>query len=453
MNNISGQSICAVSDSISKNGVKNTVTAFGLILIGMVSGATIYYFVESGLENNKHKNAKKLSNTKCNDAVKVIQAKTEAAIKLDNHKIANKEHILRVKDELKKETIRKEETFEPENEVSPMKSFNDIQAMKDVKLEERILMYTFLQKGDSLGICGPSNIGKSTFVFQLLLNLALGKCDYPIAATHYPIHPQKVLLFTTEQRDEEIKANYKAVTNQLPNFKIESKQTSPEEILAKIKMEMKTADNNGLIIAIDNYTWLKDKYEIKKLKGLDRELGKLQCVNQNDKPITIIKVFHTNDKYREYNPVENHHVQGGQNIANLTKNFIYLTPCSKGHDYRILKIGKDKTGGSKGTVSLLKFAGIEPHQFVYVGEVVEADALPKRQSHYAHCSTYADDSSNKLLGKRGPKEKYSIQELQEMHEELNAGFSWREVLESRGIEFSRNKTKGIKAAFKRHGIR
>ncbi len=266
-------------------------------------------------------------------------------------------------------------------------------------------------------------------------------------------------MFTTEQKDEEIKSNYKAVTNHLPNFKIESVETAPEEILTKVKMEMETADNKGLIVAIDNYTWLKDKYEIKSLKWLDRELSKLQRANQNDKPITLIKVFHTNDKYREYKPVENHHVQGGQNITNLTKNFIFLTPCGKGSDTRILKIGKDKIGGTKDTVLILRYAGTDPRQFVFEEEMKESEALPQRQSNQKRGSAQQNINSieasktSNVPSKRGPKEKFSIQQLQEMHQELENGSTWRQILENRGIEFSKNKTKGIKTAFKRHGLR
>lgn len=452
MYNIPGQSISVVSDSISKNGIKNTATAFCLLLLGVACGASFFYIVKRKLDNNKHENAKDLSNTKCDNAIKQMEAKTEAAIKLDDHKTANMEKILHAKAELSKEKARKEETLGPKNEVSPMKSFDDILAMEDVKFEDRILLYSFLQKGDSLGICGPTNIGKSTFVFQLLLNLASGNCEYPISGNHYPIQPQNVLLFTTEQRDKEIKSNYIAVTDRLPNFKIESVETSPEEILAKVKMEMETADSKGLVIAIDNYTWLKNAYDIKKLKLLDRELSNLQRANQNKKPVTIIKVFHTNDKYRIYRPVELHHVQGGQNIANLTKNFIYITPCDKGHETRILKVAKDKVGGTRDTVSILKYAGSDPSQFVYVGEAVEAEVLPKRQGSHATNPTCADDRG-KLPGKRGPKEKYNDKELREIQKELDSGSTWRKVFESRGIEYSKNKVKGIKAALKRHGIR
>lgn len=441
--NISGSSIATIAGSISKNGKTNTACAAGIVVLA--AAASIGFIIIR--DNNKHKKAIKMANTKSDNAIKQTEAKTKAAIKLDDHKTANKEKILRVKAELSKEKARKEETFEPKNEVSPMKSFDDILAMEDAKLEDRILLYSFLQKGDSLGICGPTNIGKSTFVFQLLLNLASGKCEYPISANHYPIQPQNVLLFTTEQRDKEIKSNYIAVTDRLPNFKIESVETSPEEILAKVKMEMETADSKGLVIAIDNYTWLKNTYDIKKLKLLDRELSNLQRANQKNKPITIIKVFHTNDKYREYRPVENYHVQGGQNIANLTKNFIYITPCGKGHDTRILKVGKDKVGGTKDTVSILRYAGTDPHQFVYDGEVLEADVLPMRRSSTNQDATIA------IPAKRGPKEKYNESELMEMQKEFELGHTWRKILEDRGIKYDKNKVKGIKVALKRHGIR
>ncbi|MDE7436860.1 MAG: hypothetical protein K2M93_00085 [Muribaculaceae bacterium] len=172
MYNITGQSIAVVSDSISENGVKNTTTALGLIIIGIAGSALVYYLCQSGINNTKRTNAQNLSCTKCNNTIKTTQAKTEAAIKLDDHKTANKEKILRLKAQLIKEKARNDETFELKKEVRPMKSFDDILAMEDVEFEDRVLLYSFLQKGDSLGICGPTHIGKTTFLFQLLLSLA-----------------------------------------------------------------------------------------------------------------------------------------------------------------------------------------------------------------------------------------------------------------------------------------
>ncbi|MDE7376187.1 MAG: AAA family ATPase, partial [Muribaculaceae bacterium] len=324
----------------------------------------------------------------------------------------------------------------------------------DTNREDMILMYGFVPKGGSLVICGPTNAGKTTFNIQLALQLVTGKCDCPLAPNPAPVKPQNVLLFSTEQSKKKIKHDYKALSTlskRYPNFKVETEGVSPEEIFAKVKLHLETADNQGIVIVIDNYTKLVDAYGESKVKWMDRKLEELRRKNENIRPVTIIKVVHTNKKYKEYNPVDIQHIDGKAGIANFTHNLIFLTSCGKGHDYRILKERKNKIDGTKDTVSILKYAGTDPHQFVYDGEAVEGEVLPPRPTHKAKDD--GEDANNVAPGKRGRKEKYSVAELAEMQEEFKAGFNWREILESRGFEYSKDKARGIKEAMKRHKIR
>ena len=73
MTNITGQSIAAVSNSVTKNGAKNTVIGAG-IFVGVVticSGIAFY------LANKKHKNATNLANTKHTQRMEEIDRRTD----------------------------------------------------------------------------------------------------------------------------------------------------------------------------------------------------------------------------------------------------------------------------------------------------------------------------------------------------------------------------------------
>ena len=67
-------------------------------------------------------------------------------------------------------------------------------------------------------------------------------------------------------------------------------------------------------------------------------------------------------------------------------------------------------------------------------------------------SSATKDITDNAPCRRGPKEKYTESELREMHEEKKVGFNWREILESRGIEYHKDKVKGIRKAMIRYNI-
>lgn len=451
MTSLPVHAITAISHSLSKNGKGNTLKGAAILAGIAVLYNLIRVVFKILIDNNKAKNAIKLEEIKSVKKERLLKLKAENTIKVENAKAANKEHLANIKAEAAANKGCREEVFDTDIKVAPMPSLDDILAMPDTKREDMILMYGFVPKGGSLVICGPTNVGKTTFNIQLALQLVTGKCDYPLAPNFSPVKPQKVLLFSTEQSKKTIKHDYKALGNQYPNFKIETEGVSPEEILAKVKLELETADSEGIVVDIDNYTKLIDAYGDAEVKWLDRQLEELRRKNENTKPVTLIKIVHTNKKYKEYNPVDIQHIDGKSGIANFTHNLIFLTACGKGHDYRILKERKNKIDGTKDTVSILTYAGTDPHQFVYNGEAVEEEALPSRHSR----KSKADEEEAPILepGKRGPKEKYSEAELLEMYEEHEAKFTWREILEIRGLEFSKDKVKGIREAMKRHNIR
>lgn len=426
-----GNAVSGVAKTANEVGWKEVVKATACIIVT----AGVIHLIKKGIDTGFLKPATKI---KEDSKVKVIKTQEEEKRKRDEQKHEQEKEIIAAKNEAKKEQIMLKSELEAKanaptvETIDPtMKSMEEICSEREVNLKMLQLGFFFLERGSTLGICGPTEIGKTTFLIQLLISLAMGREAVSIHPNWNPIKPQKVLLFSTEQSKNDIRFLYGSAKEMSKNLLIETEGMSLETILSKVRYQLDTAGSEGIVVAIDNYTKLSNLYGRKQIQKLDRELTALQTKYQDEKPITLIKVFHTDDNYRAYNPIGEEHIKGSADIANLTKNFIFLSKCRDGENTRILKVKKNKIHIKTDTVSILKYAGTDPRMFLYDREAIEKDVLPFKPVPTKEGEIVEIVASSRRVGRPSLYTDEEILGLNDLHD---AGTTWREIEEVYGLK-------------------
>lgn len=439
-----GNAISGVAKTANELGWKAVGKAV-LCIIGIAGAA---HLIKKGIDTGFLIPATKI---KEGSKIKVIKTQEEEKRKRDKEKHEQEKEIIAAKNEAKKEQIiLKSELENKANDtivetIDPtMKSMEEICSEREVNVKMLQLGFYFLVRGSSLGICGPTEIGKTTFLIQLLISLAMGREAVSIHPNWNPIKPQKVLLFSTEQSNNDIRFLYAKAKGMSNNLLIETEGMSLDEILAKVKYQLDMADSEGIVVAIDNYTKLSNLYGRKQIQKLDRELTALQVKYQDEKPITLIKVFHTDDNYRAYYPIGEEHIKGSADIANLTKNFIFLSKCRDGENTRILKVRKNKIHTKTDTVSILKYADTDPKMFIYDREAMEKDVLPLKPVPTKEGEVIEVVATPRKVGRPS---QYTDEEILGLNDLHKGGTTWREIEEVYGLKRKtiQNRAKKINA--------
>lgn len=213
-----------------------------------------------------------------------------------------------------------------------------------------------------------------------------------------------------------------------------------------------------LLVIFDNITKMKFSRDKDGKRAFFQwlEAYRVECESKGV-PITYIKAFHTQGSYKDYMPLDPTSNYGLKEDMYYTQDLVGFGMC-KGGDGRTRYIkelkNKLENDGEKQALSIYRFADTDAPMFNYVKEAEECDVLPSKAELVRGQKAPIDKTSDscQIPGKRGPKELYTDKELMDMYEEKNAGFTWKEILESRDIKYSKNKVKGIKEALKRHGI-
>jgi len=273
--------------------------------------------------------------------------------------------------------------------------------------KERLLGFPWLREGYSTGLVAPTNCGKTTFVMQVAVSLARGYCNIKMSDKWHSISPMRVALFALEQSYGEVAKYYGSAIDNLRTLEIHCEAgLRPENIISILKGMAEKTDKEGLVAIIDNYTKLENRYGAGTMKKFCQELEMLQAeFSETGKSLTIINVFHTNEKWKPNKPFSPSFVRGNKNNVNMTKNFIYLAPCIQGTNMRVLGYMKMKHEEQE-CYTLLKYAGTDVNQFCYAGEGNVKDlGLPQNEEK--------NETSEKA--KVGRPTEFSTEQMLEWH--------------------------------------
>lgn len=461
-----GQSIAASADAVTRNGKKNFVWGLGGLVIGVAGCiavsrgfACLFKWVEN---NTKHKNTKDLMQLKYENAMALNNQKSENRIKEMDHKQELKKELYDYKKSQTDKSLifdKIEESELPDNEGS-VASYDELVSGSDVIVEDLILGLRSFHISEDCGLIGRTQIGKTSLVLQYAIALASG--DQEKNAKLTPVwklkQPMTVLYFAFEQDSTFFKTKYGNFIKSIPNLFIEV-ETRPNDFVAirkKIEKFQNEIGNRRLLVVFDNITKMKCAVNQEKIRFFEwLERYRVQCASEGV-PITYLKVFHAQGRYKDDMPLDATTNYGSKTDTFFTQSLVAFGMCKGDRRLRYLKELKNKLeqDGEKPTVSVYKFAETEIPMYDYIREAEECEVLPTRaelvrgvvQTNREICGKSRETS------KRGPKEKFTVDQLREMFDYRQAGFTWREILEGMGIQYNKNKTKGIKAAFKRHGI-
>ena len=460
---ISGQSIAAAADSCTRNGKANTVwgtiiTVFGSLAL---TGGCLWLG--------------------CHLKKKRDDAKIRNRVALENTKHTHRVDETKLKAELKKEIIdyRREQctsrsAFNAEvdlnDETAYVETYDELVSGEDIFNTDLRLGFRCLHIGEDCGLVGRTNIGKTTFLMHLAIAIARGYQENGsiISPEWTSTQPMKVLYFAFEQKKAYFKTKYGRFINHIPNLSVEVMTSAGDfrSIQKKIMMMQSEIGEYRLLVIFDNLTKMKSRKSDDKRDFFQwLEDYRIKCDNEG-KPITYLKVFHTNGYYKDNMPIDPTTIYGDKTDTFFTQDLVAFGMCKGGNGkLRYIKELKNKLepDGEKQSLSVYRFADTDVPMYDYVGEFEECEVLPSKSDLVRGTSETSDNGTKEVVrtpGKRGRNEDYSHDLLVTMDEEHKAGFSWREIMEYHDIKYDTqrpdgadNKAKGIKKAMKRHGIR
>lgn len=431
---------------IKELGPKKAVGCFLLATV-LVGGAYyVYNWINEKGETNKQNNASKnkieemktASNFKKQEIERLHDHRKEEGRLQTDQKIevinAQKEadiEKMKLRNELRKErdAAKADSTLVDGEGTDKIESYRE--AMRNGTVGKNVgeaLGFPWVREGFDTGLVGPTNCGKSTFVMQVAIAIAKGKCDIKLASEWHNIPPTLVLLFSLEQSNEEINTYYGSVVNDLPMLEIYAdSQITPKKIIDIIKEKKDIITSTGMVVFIDNYSKLEDKAGVKAMKQFCEELDDLRSQSLKvGRPITPFKVYHAKSNWNPTKPLTPASVRGDKKNVNFTNNFVYFTYCKHGSDKRVLGYMKLKHG-NKEILSILEYAGTKIDQFRYVGKGSKEDL--------GEAST--EEKSCDVKQTPGRKSEYSLDEIKILYDMVQAkGCTYAEIEASYGIKRS-----------------
>lgn len=430
----------------AKLGPKKAIECF-LLAIGFVGGACLViakiaskYKIKE--QNNKSENKiiektldsiykKKESKQLHEHRKEEGRLQTDQKIELINAKKEADIEKMKLRNELRKErnAVKADFTLVDGEGTKQIESYRE--AMRNGTIGKnvgKILGFPWIREGYDIGLVGPTDCGKSTFVMQVAIAIAKGKCDVKLAPEWCDIPPTPVLLFSLEQSNEEIDTYYGSVINDLPMLEIYAgSQITPKMIIDVVKEKVLKMSNTGIVVFIDNNSKLEEMFGVKAMRLFCKELDDLR--NQSlkvGKPITLFKVYHAKSDWNPTKPLTPASVRGDKKNVLFTNNFVYFAYCKHGSDKRVLGYMKLKHG-NKETVSILEYAGTKIDQFHYAGKGSKED-LGEASTEGKSCDA-----------KQGPgrKSEYSLDEIKILYDMVQAkGCTYAEIEGIYGIKKS-----------------
>lgn len=447
---LTGQSIAAASDSVSRNGKKNTTLGWLFVVGGCLIAVGCYFGIKFHFNKKdtkaKHRNVMEYEKVKHVHKIEEMKVKQELQKDLIDHRRNN---------------IKSRSDFDPDPKVktsdidASVATYDEIVSEEGTVVDDLRMGLRCFHVGEDCGLLGRTQVGKTTFLIQYSIAVARGyQEDVAKLTTDWNLsQPMKVLYFAFEQNPNYFKTKYGNYVKNVPNLHIEF-NTDPgdfDTIRNKIITIQSQTGESRLLVIFDNITKMKVSGKSDTNKFF-RWLDSYRKICYKDgKPITYIKTFHTQGEYKDHMPFDATNNYGTKTDVYFTQDLVAFGMC-KGGDGRMryLKEIKNKLepNGEKRILSVYRFADTGAPMFDYVGEEEECDVLPSKADLMR-----GKDSETKshVPGKRGRPERYSEDELKEIYEEYKVGFSWKEVMENHKMEFNKNKKKGLQDALKRHG--
>lgn len=433
-------------DQIEKLGPKKAA-GYSLLAIGIFGGAYyVYNWIKRSSKTEEQNNASKnkieeietASNFKKQEIEQLHAHRKEEERLQTDQKIevinAQKEadiEKMKLRNELRKErdAAKAVSTFVDGDGTDKIESYRE--AMRNGTVGKNVgkaLGFPWVREGFDTGLVGPTDSGKSTFVMQIAIAIAKGKCDIKLAPEWHNIPPTSVLLFSLEQSYEEINTYYGSVINNLPMLEIYAdSQITPKKIIDIIKEKKDIITSTGMAVFVDNYSKLEDKAGVKAMKQFCEELDDLRSQSLKvEKPITLFKVYHVKPDWNPTKPLTPASVRGDKKNVFFTNNFVYFTYCKHGSDKRVLGYMKLKHG-NKETLSILEYAGTEIDQFRYVGKGSKED-LGEASTEQKSCDVKQTP---------GRKSEYCLDEIMVLYNMVQAKeCTYAEIEASYGIKKS-----------------
>lgn len=472
-----------IADSERINGTKSTNKGLS-IAIGLGVGSFLLTFC--GVYVYKHLNFnffKKKEEVKTKEKITVddnkSQRKREENTERHEMEIAKEKlkHEQRLAEQQQKFENRKELIELRQNSSRPSSSltenaeidglaptYDEVISGKDVDVSGLRVGLRCFHIGEDCGGMGAQNTGKSSFFFCLALALA-GQSDAIrlFGEAWNPRKPMKVLYFAFEHRREHFQAKYKKYIKRVPNLSlvVDVLPHDFDRIKALIENQQKQAGEQELVVFFDNITKMQttDKTTYNFFDWLEKY--RIHCASEGH-PITYIKIYHTHGKYKHNMAIDANSNYGFKTNTMFTQDLVAFGICKGDRKTRYLKELKNKLepDAEKETVSVFRFAhtpeeieaGKGAPLYEYVGEAPEHEVLPSPTQKQIKDNVEISAPQIRTPKKRGPKERFTPAELQEMYDEHEAGFSYREILGTRGYPYDDNKSKGIRKAFKKHKI-
>lgn len=419
MTNVSGQSIAAIANSVSKNGKGNTAWGAGIFagsILVVVGGCGLFKVWQ---DNNKHKKATDLATTKSRNKVKELERKAELKKEEDERKAELKRKELEFRASLRNQKNADSSDVKEEELDDSVTSFDELMSGESVDASNLRMGFRSFHIGQDCGVIGRSNIGKTTFLFNYVIALVSEKPELGLMLSPdwHLTQQMKVLYFAFEQNQENFKVKYGKTIKSVPNLYVET-GIAPNDFLAirrKIEKMQNSIGNHRLLVVFDNITAMNKALGKKKS---DKQVFfqwledyRKRC-DANGTPITYLKVYHTQSSYMDHMSIEITSNYGSKADTYFTHDLVGFGMANNADKKtRYIKELKNKTehGGEKQTLSVFKFADTEDPLYEYVNEAEECDILPAKDNMVRGCKANTDESElPKTSAKRGRKEKYGL---------------------------------------------
>lgn len=388
--NISFNGLSSLAEFLKKEGVKKGIkyigTGIGIVAVVGVSSFYIIRKINSNgkkeEQNNESSNRQTEKKAEHNQRMQENEQRHNQRIEEMKEQTKQEEIVIKLKKEATCEILDKRNQIRKEREKAKttrahncdeekIESYHEAKSNGTVKdSKERLLGFPWLREGYDTGLVAPTDCGKSTFIMQVAIALAQGRCDVNLSPVWHSIAPMTVIVFSLEQHYSEISEHYGSVIDNLSTLKIYAEANiTPTQIIAILKAEQEKTEKSGIFVVIDNYTKLEERFGVKAMKQFCEDLDKLRNESfKTGKIITPFKIYHAKDDCKLTRPFTPSNIRGNKNNVYFTNNFIYLTYCRLGKDKRVLGYIKCKHG-DKSQIFILEFAKkTEVEMFHYVGK-------------------------------------------------------------------------------------
>ncbi len=330
---ITGESIAAAADSVTRNGEKNTVLGWKLIVSGCIlitaAGIGIRHLFKGMEKDAASKRNMELEDRKFKNRIKELNHKDKLKKGLIDYRYRNN----KVTSEFNPNA-----TVDTTDENASVATYDDLVSGELINNKDLRLGVRHFHIGEDCGLVGRTQIGKTSWLLHVAIAIARGyQEDGASLSPDWSLkQPMKVLYFAFEQNRGFIKTKYGKFIKSVPNLHIEVK-TSAFDFQSMQKKIVKMQNEIGdcrLLVIFDNITKMKSSKDKDEKRAFFQwlEAYRVECESKGV-PITYIKVFHTQGSYKDYMPLDPTSNYGLKEDMYYTQDLVGFGMC-KGGDGR-----------------------------------------------------------------------------------------------------------------------